>query len=95
MDLILDAIVDPDGSWRWKDEDELEAAVARGVFDERLTGRIRNEAFQVIRSAQANEPPFDEPWPTWRPPPSWRIPELPPGWNERSPLTPVEEQPTR
>jgi hypothetical protein len=95
MDLILDAIVDPDGSWRWKDEDELEAAVARGVFDERLTGRIRNEALQVIRSAHANHPPFDEPWPAWRPPPSWRIPELPPAWNERSPLTAVEEQPTR
>jgi predicted RNA-binding protein associated with RNAse of E/G family len=95
MDLMLDAIVDPDGSWRWKDEDELEAAVARGVFDEQLTGRIRNEALQVIRRAHANESPFDEPWPTWSPPRSWKTPELPPAWDERSPLTALETEPRR
>lgn len=81
MDLMLDVIVDPDRSWRWKDEDELETFVARGVFDRSLAERVRAEGVEVARRAQADEPPFCEPWAEWRPDPSWDLPELPEGWD--------------
>jgi len=81
MDLMLDVIVDPDRSWRLKDEDELEAFVDRGVFERALAERVRAEAVRVARRAERNEPPFSHPWPEWRPDPAWRLPELPDDWD--------------
>jgi hypothetical protein len=83
MDLVLDLIVDPDRTWRWKDEDELETWVARGVCEQGLAEQIRAEGLEVAGRAERNEPPFCEPWPDWRPEPSWTLPALPDGWDER------------
>jgi uncharacterized protein DUF402 len=92
MDLMLDLVVEVDRSWWWKDEDELETFVALGVFDRSLAELVREEGLRVARRAERNEPPFSEPWPEWRPDPSWRIPELPPSWDQRSaPAAPAEE----
>lgn len=85
MDLVLDVIVDPDGTCRWKDEDELETFVARGVFEPALAARIREEALVVVGRAQRGEPPFVGPWPEWRPDPTWTTPALPPAWEARCP----------
>ena len=84
MDLMLDVIVDPDGSWRWKDEDELEACVRSGAFDGALAERALEEGLRVARRAERNEPPFCEPWGEWRPDPAWPAPELGRGWDEVS-----------
>lgn len=81
MDLVLDVIIDPDRSWRWKDEDELETWVRRGVVEPELAERIRAEGLEVVGRAERDEPPFSEPWPEWRPDPAWELPELPEGWN--------------
>lgn len=83
MDLVLDVLVDRDRTWRWKDEDELETWVARGVVDPELAARIREEGLEVAGRAERGEPPFSEPWPEWRPDPDWKLPELPPGWDAR------------
>ncbi len=64
MDLVLDLIVDPDGSWRWKDEDELETWVARGVCEPELAERIRAEGESVLARA-----PWPTGWEEWRPDP--------------------------
>lgn len=81
MDLALDVVVDPDRTWRWKDEDELDVFVARGVFERELSHRLRAEALRVVELVERNEPPFSEPWPQWRPAPSWELPTLPSGWD--------------
>ena len=82
MDLVLDVIIAADkSSWTWKDEDELQIALDRNLFDEALASSLRAEAKDVIRRAQANEPPFCDPWPDWRPDPSWGLPRLPDGWD--------------
>ena len=81
MDLMLDALVDPDRTWRWKDEDELATFVERGVFDAAIATRVRDEGLRVVTRAERNEPPFSEPWTEWRPDPSWTTPELPAGWD--------------
>ena len=81
MDLVLDVIIDPDRTWRWKDEDELQTFIDRGVIDAELAARVRDEALQVIARAERNEAPFSEPWTDWRPDPAWELPELPDGWD--------------
>jgi hypothetical protein len=83
MDLVRDVLIDPDWSWRWKDEDELAVFVDRGVFDEELETRVREEGLRVVRRAQRGEAPFDEPWPDWRPDPGWATPILPEDWGVR------------
>jgi predicted RNA-binding protein associated with RNAse of E/G family len=61
-DHALDVIVDPDGTWQWKDEDDLTEAQALGVFTLEQATAIRAEGERVIAA---------KPWPTgwedWRP----------------------------
>jgi hypothetical protein len=81
MDLMLDVIIELDRTWRWKDEDELELFVERGVFDEALAERVRGEGLEVARRAERNEGLFAQDWAKWRPVASTPLPELPPGWD--------------
>jgi predicted RNA-binding protein associated with RNAse of E/G family len=81
MDWVLDLIVDPDGSWRLKDEDELEAFVRRGVYDAAFATNLRDHALELAGQAERREGIFGEPWHDWRPDPDWSLPELPFGWD--------------
>ncbi len=81
MDLMLDVVAEPDLTWRWKDEDEFDELLARGVFDTATGLRVRQEAEAVIGRIEAREAPFSEPWPAWRPDPGWPQPALPDGWD--------------
>jgi Protein of unknown function (DUF402) len=83
MDLVLDLIIDPDGTWRWKDEDELAAFARRGLVDRKTEDFLRAEGHRVLARAERNEPPFSEPWLEWRPDPAWDTPELPAEWERR------------
>ena len=79
---LLDVVVAPDRSgWEWKDQYELEEAVRRGLFTPAQTTEFRAEAERGLRRLLDREPPFDRDWTTWRPDPSWPVPELPPGWD--------------
>jgi hypothetical protein len=73
FDEKLDLIVQPDGSYIWKDEDELEQAAAVGLLD---PDEVRAEAAQVLEAW-----PFPTGWEDWRPDPSWPVPQLPAGWD--------------
>lgn len=75
-DHTLDIWVDPDGSWQWKDEDELEAAVRFGRHLPEEAQAIRAEGERVLA-----EWPFPTGWEEWSPPEDWRPAELPAGWN--------------
>jgi hypothetical protein len=75
-DLVLDIWVDPDGSWRWKDEDELEIAVELGRFTPAQLAEIRSVGESVLAT-----PPWPTGWEDWRPDPSWPLPALPDGWD--------------
>lgn len=74
-DQLLDVWVNPDGSWHWLDEDELEEGVERGIFSPAEAAEIRAEGERVIA-----EWPFPTGWEEWKPDPSWGRPELPKGW---------------
>jgi len=82
VDHALDVVIDADrSSWSWKDEDELEEAVASGLFTPEDAAGFREAGERAIRRLVDREPPFDEPWEDWRPDPSWPIPSLPPDWD--------------
>src|SRR5262249_11978314 len=80
VDQTLDIIVRADGSWYWKDEDELALAVAKGACSQEYADRLRAAGEDAISRLEAREPPFDSSWQDWRAPADWRIETLPDGW---------------
>lgn len=82
MDQTLDIVVEPNmSSWRWKDEDELEDAMAQGILTPDQARSIRAEGERAIQRLLARSPPFDERWEHWRPDPAWRRPEINESWD--------------
>jgi hypothetical protein len=81
MDLLLDVVIQPDGTWSLKDEDEFNAAKSRGIIDGLKAAILRVQARQSVDIMKANEPPFCEPWLSWHPDPTWAAPVLPDGWH--------------
>jgi hypothetical protein len=82
LDEELDAVVALDGSsWTWKDEDELAESVRRGIITLDRAAQLRVEGEALVRRIVDRDPPFDREWTSWRPDPSWSVPELPAGWD--------------
>lgn len=75
-DHELDVWVASDGSWRWKDEDELGVCVERGLFTPEQAVAFRAEGERVIA-----EWPFPTGWEQWRADPSWAVPTIPHDWD--------------
>lgn len=75
-DHTLDLWVDPDGSWRWKDEEELEAAVQHGHHTREEADTFRAEGERVIAQW-----PFPTGWEDWLEPDGWEAAALPDGWD--------------
>ncbi len=83
MDLALDIVAEPDcSSWRWKDAEEFDEIVDRGIFEPSVANAVRSEAERVIALMERQAAPFDYPWHDWRPDPEWPRPELPERWNK-------------
>ena len=82
MDQMLDIVIEPDLSWRWKDADELDAAVNDGLVTRAWADDVRREGERVIRRLEAQLAPFSNGWEHWRPNPEWPIPELREGWED-------------
>lgn len=84
MDLALDLTVAPDGTWEWKDEDELEWRVAHGHLSTEAATLARAEGERAVRKLRSSWQ-FDPRWRSWHPDPTWTPPELPPGWDRLEP----------
>ena len=76
QDHELDLVIEADGRWRWKDEEDLERWVERGRFTAEEAAEIRAEGERVLA-----EWPFPTGWEDWRPDPGWEAPSLPAGWD--------------
>lgn len=59
MDLMLDIVVDPDLTWRWKDEHEVQELLDRGVYDQELVDGVRAQAQRAIALIESGAAPFD------------------------------------
>lgn len=61
-DLEIDLIITPDGTVRWKDEDELDAALRAGYLD----SGVVDEVLPVARAIYADPDRFIRELPDWR-----------------------------
>ena len=76
-DHVLDIVVDADGTFHLKDEDELEFARRAGMFSDEKVESIRSAADSAIEDIRAWAFPFDSDYPDFRPDPAWPMPDLP------------------
>ncbi|HUF32142.1 MAG TPA: DUF402 domain-containing protein [Acidimicrobiales bacterium] len=77
LDLVIDIVVAPDGSWTWKDEEPFRAGIERGIFASEVEEAVRVEAQRVEREIAARTGPFSSSWSSWSVPDGWDAPELP------------------
>ena len=81
-DHVLDLVVEPNLSWRWKDEDELSAAIRVGRFTRAEAAELYAEGERVVSAVEARDWPFDRDWSEWRPEPGWPTPGFVDGCDE-------------
>jgi uncharacterized protein DUF402 len=82
VEHVLDVTIPADrSSWSWKDEDELDVAIAHGLFTEEDEAWFRHWGERAVEHVLLREPPFDEDWSSWRPEPAWEHAELPANWD--------------
>jgi Protein of unknown function (DUF402) len=86
VDHFLDVVIAPDRTWRWKDEDDLDQAVHRGMLTSEDAARVRRWGKRAIDHVVLRQPPFDREWSDWKPDPGWPPPALTDGW-DRPPTT--------
>ncbi|WP_410617228.1 DUF402 domain-containing protein [Amycolatopsis sp. lyj-109] len=77
IDGVLDVVVERDGSWRWDDEDEAEAALEVGRLTLEQFDRLRTEGERIGALAERGAYPFDGTDTDFRPDEGWSAPELP------------------
>jgi Protein of unknown function (DUF402) len=80
QDHELDIVIEPDGPWRFKDEEWLDEWVRLGRWTEAEVAAIREEGARVAAELEAGRRWWDERWAGWRPEPEWRGGDLPAGW---------------
>jgi hypothetical protein len=80
IDEVLDSIVEPDLSYRWKDEDEMANLVALGLYTLEEAAALRAAGERAIELVRAGAFPFDSSWKYWRAPSDLALGPLPAGW---------------
>jgi hypothetical protein len=81
-DHALDLWIEPDRSWRWKDEDELAERTGHPLYWTAAgAAGIRAVGAELARLAEAGTFPFDGAMCDFRPDPAWPLPTRPAGWD--------------
>jgi hypothetical protein len=80
QDLELDIVVEPDGAWSWKDDEQMESWVERGRWTPEEVAAIRAEGTRVTADLEAGRRWWSEDWAAWEPNPAWPVPEIVEGW---------------
>ncbi len=80
FDLDLDIVVDPQLTWRWKDEDTYQAGMHEGGMHEAWVHEVEQAKPDVLAKIHHQQYPFDGTWVAWRPDVSWVPPCLPERW---------------
>ena len=82
MDLDLDLIIDPDLSFKWKDEDDYQAAIDHGLISKEWINGIEDAKTEVFENLEKRAYPFNGAWLDWKPDPQHSNYRLPANWDE-------------
>ena len=83
LDLELDLIIHPDYSLEWKDLEEYENGVERGVISAEQVAQIEQGKVKVLNDIQQKSGVFaDQKLKFWKPPVKSTVPQLYESWNE-------------
>jgi len=85
QDHTLDIVVEPDLSWKWRDEEETENHVREGFFTAELAKFARDEGTSAIEAILKAEHPCLNGWTEWIPSPDWEIPVVSTEWAHAPP----------
>ncbi len=81
QDHELDIVIQPDGSWQFKDEEWLDRWVELGRWTAAEVKAIRTEGARIATELDGGRRWWSEGWADWRPDPAWRGGDLPEGWD--------------
>jgi hypothetical protein len=79
-DFTLDVIAYPDGTWKWKDEEEFRRRLELGLDSPVHQARVRAAGEEFVRRFERRSWPFDAPPERWRPRFDGAAPALPAEW---------------
>ena len=82
LDLDLDLIINPDFSFRWKDEDDYQKAIDHEVIMPEWTQAIEISKKEIFYKIEKRQYPCDGSWLNWMPDPDWLPPKLPKNWDK-------------
>ena len=77
LDLLVDLVVGPDLSWRWKDEDEYAHGRRLGLVTDAEHRQVEAAREQAVAMIETRQAPFRLDPEPWLPSPAWSDPELP------------------
>lgn len=80
-DFELDIVIEPDLSFRWKDEDHFAEAIGAGLLARSTAAEIRAVGQRIIDQAIGRFSPFGDGWERWMPDEGMTAPLLPAGWD--------------
>ncbi len=82
FDLELDIIIEPTYEWRWKDVDDYQRGIERGMLRKEWIQAIDSTKQEVFEKLEKRLYPFDGAWLGWRPDLNWLPPTLPENWDK-------------
>ena len=82
FDLELDIIINPDGTWEWKDAEAYERGIASGIISKNWVDEIEAGKREVFERLANRQYPLDGSWLNWKPNSEWISPRLPDGWDQ-------------
>jgi protein associated with RNAse G/E len=82
LDLDLDIVIEPDLSFKWKDEDDYRNAIEQGIIIPEWVEGIENAKPEILERLEERQYPFDGSWLNWIPDPNWSPPKLPEDWDK-------------
>ena len=80
-DHMLDIVVEPDLTWRWKDAEDFDRRVATGVYGAEFAAWVREQAAPLVEAIECRASPYADGWENWLPDPDWSLPALPSQWD--------------
>ena len=82
FDLELDLVIEPTFAWHWKDEDDYQKGIERGILINEWVQQIDSVKPEIFERLEKHNYPFDGSWLDWRPDPDWSAPRLPENWDK-------------